>query len=170
MIDVLVFVYENYWHGEPYPEPLHLKSKLKSVGFDDEEISQALHWLDELKLATTGLRPEPAGVARQPVVPAHPGYANLAPSPRSMRIYTSGEQDRLGPQCQGFIAFLETAGGLPAPLREIVLERVMAAGPGPMSLDDLKVIILMVYWSLGVEPDALVLDELCESTLGRVAH
>ncbi|MES2786418.1 MAG: DUF494 domain-containing protein, partial [Pseudomonadota bacterium] len=29
---------------------------------------------------------------------------------------------------------------------------------------------LMVYWSFGHEPDALVLDELCEPAEGRLAH
>jgi len=27
-----------------------------------------------------------------------------------------------------------------------------------------------VYWSFGEEPDALVLDELCDDTEGRLAH
>ncbi|MCX7242780.1 MAG: DUF494 family protein [Polaromonas sp.] len=36
--------------------------------------------------------------------------------------------------------------------------------------DDLKIIVLMVYWSVGEEPDALVLDELCEDAHYRVAH
>jgi Smg protein len=29
--------------------------------------------------------------------------------------------------------------------------------------------VLMVYWSMGLEPDALVLDELCDDA-ERVAH
>jgi Smg protein len=37
-------------------------------------------------------------------------------------------------------------------------------------LDDLKVIILMVFWSFGLEPDALVLDELCDDATERIAH
>jgi Smg protein len=37
-------------------------------------------------------------------------------------------------------------------------------------LDDLKIIVLMVYWSAGIEPDALVLDELCDDVAERIAH
>ena len=56
-------------------------------------------------------------------------------------------------------------------MREVVIERAMAAPGSPVSLDDLKIIILMVYWSFGQEPDALVLDELCDdSTEYRIAH
>ena len=46
----------------------------------------------------------------------------------------------------------------------------MAAPGGPVALDELKVIILMVFWSFGLEPDALVLDELCDHSSERIAH
>jgi Smg protein len=46
----------------------------------------------------------------------------------------------------------------------------MAVPGEPMALDDLKIIILMVYWSFGEEPDALILDELCEDSEERLAH
>jgi Smg protein len=46
----------------------------------------------------------------------------------------------------------------------------MAAPGGPVDLDDLKLIILMVFWGFGLEPDPLVLDELCDDVSERVAH
>ena len=46
----------------------------------------------------------------------------------------------------------------------------MAVADEEVSLDELKIIILMVYWSFGEEPDALVLDELCDDPSDRVAH
>jgi Smg protein len=55
-------------------------------------------------------------------------------------------------------------------MREVIVDRAMAACASPVALEDLKIIILMVYWSFGQEPDALVLDELCENTTERVAH
>jgi Smg protein len=68
------------------------------------------------------------------------------------------------------VSFLETSGVLPAPMREIVLDRAMAVPGGPVALDDLKIIVLMVYWRFGEEPDALVLDELCDDASQRLAH
>jgi Smg protein len=59
---------------------------------------------------------------------------------------------------------------LPATLREIVVDRAMAAPGDPVPLDALKIIVLMVYWSFGHEPDALILDELCDDTAKTVAH
>jgi Smg protein len=56
------------------------------------------------------------------------------------------------------------------PLREIVIDRAMAAPGDPLPIDDLKIIVLMVYWSMGKEPDALLLDELCDDVDGRLPH
>ena len=169
MFEVLVFVYENYWRGDACPEAAHLERKLNSVGFEADEIQEALTWLNDLNLAAGGLQlPTPLNsVAVSPL----PADAKIwMPSPDSMRAYTLAEQDQLGVQCLGFITFLETAGALPAHMRELVIDRAMAAPAYPLPLEDLKIIILMVFWSLGKEPDALVLDELCEVPATRVAH
>ncbi len=166
MFEVLVFVYENYYAGDSCPEPAHLERKLNAVGFDADEIAQALAWLNGLNTAARGS----AGfVGTTPqMVPPEPWFRE--PSLTSIRIYPPNEQDHLGAACLGFISFLESAGVLPAAMREVVVERAMAAPGAPVSLDDLKIIILMVYWSFGQEPDALVLDELCDDNEDRVAH
>ena len=169
MFDVLVFVYENYWHGDACPELAHLERKLSAVGFDPEEIQDALTWLDDLNLAAKGLKPPTPGNATLSSTPLS-DVAAWTPSPDSMRIYSIPEQNHLGSDCLGFITFLETAGALSANMRELVIDRAMAATSAPLPLDDLKIIVLMVFWSLGQEPDALVLDELCEDTSQRIAH
>ena len=162
MFEVLVYVYENYWQGDACPELHQLSRKLTAVGFEVEEIHDALVWLDGLNLAAqnTQLTPD---LSPQPTV-------GRAQASTSMRIYSVAEQDHLGAQSLGFVSFLESAGVLPAPMREIVMDRAMAATGAPVSLDDLKIIVLMVYWSFGEEPDALVLDELCDDAEFRVAH
>ncbi len=85
-------------------------------------------------------------------------------------MYSVAEQVHLGAQSLGFVSFLESSGVLPPHMREIVIDRAMAAPGDPVSLDDLKIIVLMVYWSFGEEPDALVLDELCDDSEFRLAH
>ncbi|WP_295954497.1 DUF494 family protein [Rhodoferax sp.] len=161
MFEVLVFVYENYWRGDACPEPQQLGRKLTAVGFEADEIVEALRWLDGLHLASHS--PNLA-----PTLP--PIKAMDFPVTDSLRVYSVAEQDHLGAECLGFVSFLETAGVLAPVMREIVLDRAMAASGNPVTLDDLKIIILMVYWSFGEEPDALVLDELCDDASDRVAH
>ena len=172
MYDVLVFVYENYWRGDACPEAEQLGRKLSANGFEDEEIRDALQWLDGLSLATQGIQltrneDDDSVTVGAPLAPTE---LALAPSPDAMRVYSVAEQDHLGADCLGLLSFLDSAQALPAGMREVVIERAMAAPGDPVALEELKIILLMVHWSTGIEPDALVLDELCDDPADRVAH
>jgi len=156
MFEVLVYVYENYWRAEVCPDAPQLERRLSAAGFEAGEIHDALNWLDGLQIAVAGV--------------AEPQSAEAPASPGAMRIYSQSEQDRLGAAGLGFISFLESCGVLSPPLREIVLDRALAVPDAPVLLDDLKLIVLMVYWGIGREPDALILDELCDDAEGRLAH
>lgn len=150
MFDVLVYLYENYWRPDACPDHDQLSKKLTAVGFESEEIEDALNWLDGL-----------ADVAE-----SHTGVQGE----RSMRVYSPAEQEHLGVASIAFISFLESAGVLPPPMREIVVDRAMATAHAPLRLEDLKIIVLMVFWSLGEEPDALILDELLVEADERSIH
>jgi Smg protein len=150
MFDVLVYLYENYWRPDACPDEPQLRRKLSAVGFENEEIQDALRWLD--------------GLATTAQVPAAPAAST------SLRVYTAEERERLGEGSIGFIAFLESAGVLPPHMRETVIDRALAAGPRRIDLDDLKIIVLMVFWSHGEEPDALILDELFVDPEDRLIH
>ena len=150
MFDVLVYLYENYWRPDACPDHRQLSRKLSAVGFENEEIQEALSWLDGLAAsaqAVDGTQDE-----------------------RSIRVYTDAERELLGEESIGFISFLESAGVLPPALREMVIDRASAVGCGRMDLEEIKIIVLMVFWSLGEEPDALILDELFVDPQDRLIH
>ncbi len=155
MFEVLTFVYENYDPGQCCPEAAHLQRKLSAVGFDADEIGDALTWLQGLE-----------GAAQ----PALQVPALIQPQPGSMRIYPRYEQFHLGHLALGYLSFLESACAMPATIREVVIDRAMAAPGGPVALEDLKVIVLMVYWRFGQEPDALLIDELCGDASYQPVH
>ena len=150
MFDVLVYLYENYWRPDACPDHAQLSRKLAAVGFETDEIDEALTWLNGLADAAE----------------SHSG----SQSERGLRVYSPSELDHLGTESVGFISFLESAGVLPPPMREIVVDRATAISGGPLVLDDLKIIVLMVFWSLGEEPDALILDELFVHPDDRLIH
>ncbi|MFT3817984.1 MAG: DUF494 domain-containing protein [Rubrivivax sp.] len=150
MFDVLVYLYENYWRPDACPDHQQLSRKLSAVGFESDEIQEALRWLDGL---------------------ADSAEARVGPqSSHSLRLYTDAERELLGEDSVAFISFLESAGVLPPEMREMVIDRASAVGGGPLGLEDLKVIVLMVFWSLGEEPDALILDELFVDPEDRLIH
>jgi Smg protein len=150
MFDVLVYLYEHYWRPDACPESGLLARKLSAAGFDEDEIADALVWLVGLQVAT-----------------AHPV---LMPSLLSSRVYSPLEIERLGTEALGFLHFLEAAGVLSPMLREVVLDRALAVPKGPVELEDFKILVLLVFWSLGEEPDALILDELFIDVEDRLIH
>jgi Smg protein len=150
MFDVLVYLYENYWRPDACPDHAQLSRKLTAAGFENDEIEDALSWLNGLAQAAESHTSEQGA--------------------DSLRVYTPGEHDHLGEASIGFIGFLESAGVLPPAMREMVVDRAMAIPGGPVDLEDLKIIVLMVFWSLGEEPDALILDELFVDDDERLIH
>jgi len=141
MFDILVYLYETYYRPDACPEPAALAKKLSAVGFDDVEISEALVWLNDLT--------EMACVEHA-----------LTAASTGTRFYVEQEQDALGAQAIGFIAFLESARVLSPLQREIVIERALSLEESPVNLGKLKIIVLMLLWSQGKEPDALMFDDL----------
>ncbi|PUA18156.1 DUF494 family protein [Glaciimonas sp. PCH181] len=145
MFEVLVYLYETYYRPDACPEPEALVKKLSAIGFEEDEISKALGWLTDL-------------------AETNHAYADRYPQQTAfsfgMRIYAPQEMDALGTAAIGFVQFLESAKMLNPVQREIVIERALAVSESPVSLDKLKVIVLMVLWSQGKEPDGLMFDEL----------
>ena len=152
MFDVLLYLFETYYNPEACPEPDQLARKLSAAGFPREEIDEALDWLDGLSALSA------------------PSLADAPAISRATRIYTPIEYERLGSESIGFLAFLESAGLLDPSLREIIIDRSFALGESPVSLDTLKVIVVMVLWSQSAEVDALILEELLDDGSPRTLH
>lgn len=145
MFDVLVYLYETYYRPDACPDSAALAKKLSAVGFEEEEISKALGWLTDLAETTHDLADQ---------------YPQQTVFSFGTRIYVACELDALGTAAVGFVQFLESAKVINPIQREIVIERALAATDTHISLDKLKVIVLMVLWSQGQEPDGLMFDEL----------
>jgi len=152
VFDVLVYLYENYGALHACPDPDSLSRKLTAAGFDDEEISEALAWLQGLQLVT------------QQSVAVGPE------SNSSFRIFANVETERLGTESIGFLSFLEHAGQLTPTQREIVIERALAIEETPIPLEMTKVIVLMVLWSQQADIDVLLLEELLHDGSERDLH
>ena len=61
---------------------------------------------------------------------------------------------------RGFLALMESAGALEGVHRELIIERAMALEDFNITLNRLKVIVLMVLWQQEQPIDTLLVDEL----------
>ena len=153
MFDILVYLFETYYTPQACPEADVLAHKLAAVGFEHEDIDEALVWLHGLAQTT-----------EQCVELAQ------TTSDQSHRIYTNDEYHALGSSAIGFITFLENSGVLPLALREILIDRALATNDYPITLDKLKIIALMVLWSQQIDIDHLMFEELLTNDQNRLSH
>ncbi|HLS21832.1 MAG TPA: DUF494 domain-containing protein [Paenalcaligenes sp.] len=153
MFDVLVYLFETYYNPQACPNDEVLAHKLAAVGFDNEEIHDALDWLQGLSESTE----------------AHT-FVEEPRSTKSFRIYTAQEQHHFETEALGFIHFLEHSGVLSAHLREILIERAIAVQESPLSLDKLKIIALIILWRHEIEIDHLIFEELISYQEDELPH
>ena len=142
MYDVLVYVFENCQQTEVAHDSERVAKKLSAAGFEDADISEALHWL--------------AGVARAPQ-----GVREPLPDARTtFRAYAPRELAKLDAACRGFLMTLEHSGILNAETRELVIERALAAAGDTLNLEQLKLVVLMVLWNREMPTSQLVAEDL----------
>ena len=152
MFDVLVYLYENYGALNACPDGDALTRKLAAAGFDADEITDAIAWLQGLQRVT-----QDSQVLREPAAGA-------------TRVFAAFEASRLGSEAISFLSFLEASGELTPAQREIVVERALAINESPVPLARLKVIVLMVLWSLQADIDILLIEELLDDGEDRALH
>jgi Smg protein len=152
MYEILVYLFENCQQREVAYERERIAKKLSAAGFEHADISEALHWL--------------AGMASAP----HVEPAALPDPGRSFRAYASRELAKLDAQCRGFLLTLEQSGILTPQNRELVIERSLAASGASLTLEQLKLIVLMVLWNQQMPTSQLVAEELFAGSQARLPN
>jgi Smg protein len=150
MYDILVYLFENCQQAELAYDRERVAKKLSAAGFEDSDISEALHWL--------------AGVLRAPHAVREP----LPDARASFRAYAPRELAKLDAECRGFLLTLEHSGILSAATRELVLERALAASGDTLSLEQVKLVVLMVLWNQQTPTSRLVAEDLFRTPQARL--
>ncbi|MDT8438514.1 MAG: DUF494 domain-containing protein [Wenzhouxiangellaceae bacterium] len=154
VLDVLMYLFENYIYDEPEVEPdrEQLDETLQQAGFTSGEIERAFGWLD--------------GLAEQRQLPE---LANHSDDP--LRLFSREESRRIDTEARGFLIYLEHSGVLDAPRRELVLDRLMALGADEIGLEDLKWVVLMVLFNQpGQEANYAWMEDLMFDEEGEYPH
>lgn len=130
VLDVLMYLFENYFYDEPDEEPDRdgLEESLHLAGFSNGEIDKAFEWLDGL--AEQRYQPEFAMRAEQPI-----------------RVFIDSETERLDTDCRDFLIYLSNVGILDPQRRELVIDRLLALESDEITLEDVKWVVLMVLFN-----------------------
>ena len=149
MYEILVYLFENCQQADVAHDRERVAKKLSAAGFEDSDISEALHWL--------------AGV-RAPQAE----FSKLPDARTTFRAFAPREQAKLDARCRGFLLTLEHSGILNAQTRELVIERALAAAGDALSLDQLKLIALMVLWNHQMPTSQLLAEDLFSAPTARL--
>jgi Smg protein len=152
MFEILVYLFENYYHDAAAPDHDAMAEKLTAAGFENGDIHDALDWLRGLD------------------TPQEDTFARALELCDGFRGWTSDELAKLSTESRGFLAFLEGARVLTPPLRELIIDRAMALATESVELGELKVITLMVLWARRGSVDTLILEELLPEGGPRHIH
>lgn len=141
MFEILMYLFESYFDAGMYPEPEQLSRKLSAAGFEGQEITEALDWLSALQRQNLGGYPE-------------------CMERSSLRHYSDHELPYIGDEARRYLLFAEQQHLISAVEREMVIDRAVALKHENLSLDKLKLIMLMVLWNRHQELDPLLIEEL----------
>ena len=133
MLDILIYLFENYVNGDndiaPEPDRASLTSELSQAGFADRDIEDAFQWLESLaQLSATVHEPSSA-----------------------LRVFSEYECARLNTECRGYLQHLENLGILNPLQREWVIDRLLAVTREDIDIEEVKWVVLIVLFS---QPDA----------------
>ncbi|MBY5994192.1 DUF494 family protein [Ferrimonas balearica] len=133
MFDILMYLFETYVQSdvELLFDREELTDELSRAGFRSDEIGKALIWIEKLA--------ELQDSDRQPYL--------VGNNQDGFRVFNAKEMARLDTECRGFLMFLEQVQVLSPTTREMVVDRVMELDGEPLSLDDLKWVVLMVLFN-----------------------
>jgi Smg protein len=151
MFDILIYLFESYFASGSYPESEKLALKLSAAGFEDEDISLAITWLSGLQ--TMALTEYPESINQS-----------------GFRCFVGLERRRISDEGLRFISFWEQNKILSPIEREMIIDRAVALGRENLSLEKVKLITLMVLWSLHEELEPMVIEELLMSADSAQLH
>jgi len=154
MFDVVMFLIENYTDNgvSLITDKEAVTAELEKVGFPKMEIDRALDWLDGLdrvqKAAESG--PRVTG--------------------KAFRHYLPYEEECMGLDGIGFLAYLEQLGILDTRTREVVIDRLMALDRHEVDIARIQWVVLVALFNQPEKKPALAIlqDLILSDAFGQL--
>ncbi len=142
MLKMLRHVFQScqkaQWMGKSEMDARGLIRELQGLGFHEKEVDKMFSWLLELAQMKA---------LESPFLSQH------------TRVLCYEEKRMLEPKAQRFLYYSESLGLISPEVREIVLQQLSALGEAAVSLNDLKLLIVIVLSHYQTEDEDLLEDE-----------
>jgi Smg protein len=144
MLEVLIFIYQNYWDRH---DALELKEtdetimayELSQAGFNHQDILHAVDWVKDLRRSVQ-----------------QPQYQQ---DPSAIRIFCELEREKINDESLNFLCLLQTSDIITAYERDLIIDRGMVLPQETLNLEDIRWITMMVLWDESRKQDYLFVED-----------
>ncbi|AKR42297.1 MULTISPECIES: DUF494 family protein [Methylophilus] len=144
MLEVLIFIYQNYWDKH---DALELKEtdetimayELSQAGFNHQDILHAVDWVKDLRRSVQ-----------------QPQYQQ---DPAAIRVFCDMERSKINDDSLNFLGLLQRSNIISAYERDLIIDRAMVLPQETLSMEDIRWITMMVLWDETRKQDYLFVED-----------
>ncbi|XOJ84502.1 DUF494 domain-containing protein [Methylophilaceae bacterium Uisw_099_01] len=138
MLDLLIYLFENYISTKPKLNMNAITVELEEAGFNNKDISTAFDWFNHLEKLSNG-----------------PELTNK----NSIRVLSHREYEKISKEGFTFLTFLLNAKILNPTEFEVILDQIMILNQKYINIDEMRWIVMMTLWKSGKENSYLFVED-----------
>lgn len=144
MLDVLIFIYQNYWdkhedHALKETDEAIMAYELSQAGFTQQDIVRAFDWVKDLRRSVQ-----------------QPQYQH---DPLAFRVFCEMERQKISDECLNFLNLLQRSDIITAYERDLIIDRAMVLPQEVLGMGDIRWITMMVLWDDSRKQDYLFVED-----------
>ena len=138
MLDLLIYLFENYISTKPKLNINDITVELEEAGFNDKDISSAFDWFNHLEKLSNG---------------------HKLTNKNSIRVLSQKEYEKISKEGFTFLTFLLNAKILNPTEFEVILDQIMILNQKYINIDEMRWIVMMTLWKSGKENSYLFVED-----------
>ena len=138
MLDLLIYLFENYISTKPKLNMNAITVELEEAGFNNKDISTAFDWFNHLEKLSNS-----------------PELTNK----NSIRVLSQKEYEKISKEGFTFLTFLLNAKILNPTEFEVILDQIMILNQKYINIDEMRWIVMMTLWKSGKENSYLFVED-----------
>lgn len=138
MLDLLIYLFENYLSSKPKLNMTDITLELEEAGFKNQDISSAFEWFNHLEKLSED--------------------SKLTDND-SLRVLSPKEYEKISDEAFAFLKFLLDAKILNSTEFEIILDQIMILNQKSINIDEMRWIVMMTLWKGGKENTYLFVED-----------
>ena len=138
MLDLLIYLFENYISTKPKLNMNDITLELEQAGFNDKDISSAFDWFNHLEKINSG---------------------SELTNEKSLRVLSQKEYEKISSEAFTFLTFLLNAKILNSTEFEVILDQIMILNQKSINIDEMRWIVMMTLWKSGKENSYLFVED-----------